>query len=375
MKKITPTLFSLLLLISHAYATTIKLTTDKRIIGGEIVVDNVADITVKNTTTIEQWPWMVALKSDGEQFCGASLINQQWLLTAAHCVYDPVLKTADPSLEIEAVFLQSDLTQSNTQSFTRNISEIHVHPDYNYNLDINDLALLKLDKAVNNINPVLLPGASYDAFTIAAGTQTTVLGWGITQDYADNKVILRKVEVPIIDQIICSKSMAKNYISIEESMLCAGYPEGGKDACSGDSGGPLVHFSESLQNWVQVGIVSFGIGCALPDEYGVYTRIAKYTQPQQLINSTICENLPEIPGMQITKDNQSIKIQFSSNQSDSHFRLYYAPYPEMTPINYIDILDNEFSATLPVGEAYYIAAQTRDINCISPFSEIQVINL
>jgi secreted trypsin-like serine protease len=376
MIKIISSLFALLLFISPAHAAaSINLISDKRIVGGELVVDNIIDITPKNTTAIEQWPWIVALKSDGEQFCGASLINRQWILTAAHCVYDPSSNTIDTNLEIQAVFLQSNLNQSNTQSFTRNISEIHIHPEYSYNLDLNDIALLKLDKTVDNINPILLPGSSYDAFTIAAGTQATVLGWGLTQETTDDEVILRKVELPITEQAVCSQSMAKNLINIEDSMICAGYPEGGKDACSGDSGGPLVYFSDPLQNWVQVGIVSFGIGCALADEYGVYTRISKYTQPQQLINTTICETFPEIPALHITQEKQIITINFSTQKSDKHFRLYYAPYPGMTPIKYIDILGNQLSATLAKGETYFIAAQTRDVNCISPFSEIQVINL
>lgn len=375
MSKITNILFLLLFLTAQvSLSSTINLVTDKRIVGGEIVFDNSNNISSKNTTAIEQWPWVVALKSEGAQFCGASLIDRQWLLTAAHCIYDPFSESVDSSLEIEAVFLQSNLSETSSQSFSRTISKIHIHPDYNYDLDINDIALLKLNTLVDNIAPVQLSGSSYAEFIIPVNTRATVLGWGKTQDRTDNNIILRKVELPVVEQSICSESLAKNFINIEDSMICAGYPEGGKDACSGDSGGPLVYFSESLQNWLQIGIVSFGIGCALPDEYGVYTRITKYTQPQQLINSTICETQPEIPDLQITQEKQTIKINFSTQALDHTFRLYYAPYPLMTPIHYLDILSNEFEVTLLTNETYFIAVQTRNINCISDFSDIHVIN-
>lgn len=242
-----------------------------------------------------------------------------------------------------------------------------------------DLALLKLDSTVNHIQPVQLPGSSYDEFTIKAGVMSTVLGWGITQDTLDSNEVLHKIEVPIVEQKACVDTYA-NYspfwpIPIKDTMLCAGYIEGGKDACNGDSGGPLAYFSNTLQNWVQTGIVSFGIGCAEPGTYGGYTRISKFTAPHQLINETICEDIPETPVMDITIINLNVSIKFSTQQQDKLFRLYYAPYPEMSPIHYIDIIGDEFNITLTKGESYFIAAQTRNGNCISPFTTIETVIL
>ncbi|MFK5986422.1 MAG: serine protease [Pseudomonadota bacterium] len=339
----------------------------KRIVGGQQIVDNRTPGTSESIETIEQWPWVVALTDGYRQFCGASLINHSWLLTAAHCVIN------SPA-EIQAIFLSSSISAQTIQSFTRNISEIIIHPDYDTSLDSNDIALLRLELPVNNISPVLLPGSSYDEFTISAGTMSTVLGWGVTPDKSDNEVVLRKVEVPITEQSTCLESLAKYAITLEDSMVCAGYPEGGKDACSGDSGSPLVSFSSTLKNWVQVGIVSFGIGCALPDEYGVYTRVSKYTQAEGFINKTICESFPTSPDMQVTQQKGLIEINFSTPEQNKKFRLYYAPYPEMTPIHYLDILGTKFSINLAENETYYTASQTQKMNCLSPFNDIKIVN-
>ncbi len=63
--------------------------------------------------------------------------------------------------------------------------------------------------------------------------------------------------------------------SITDNMFGAGYEEGGKDACQGDSGGPFV-IQNGSGTWVQTGVVSWGIGCAQPNQYGVYTRLSNY---------------------------------------------------------------------------------------------------
>ena len=369
--------FFLLLLLIPLYSQSEPLNVSfplKRIVGGEHVLDIDSSNSSLMLDHIDQWPWVVALTSQNSQFCGASLIAPNWLLTAAHCVYNDVTNSIDSNKAITAVFLKADLTKGNIHSFTRQVTKIIAHPEYNYSLDVNDMALLQLDQSVTSISPVVLPGTSYDAFTVAAGTTATVLGWGITQDSSDSELVLRKVEVPVTEQSVCSAAMAKYSINLEDSMVCAGFAEGGKDSCSGDSGGPLVYFSDSLQNWVQIGVVSFGIGCAEPNEYGAYTRISKYSKSDRFISTTICEILPNAPGLQISKENQTYKFNFSSTDNSARYRLYYAQYPSSTPIYYINITGSEFVITLPENAAYYVAAESQVGNCVSPLSEIKVIN-
>jgi secreted trypsin-like serine protease len=370
--------FSVLLLLFPLLSQSVGLVISsplKRIVGGEHVLDIDTSTSSTILDRIDQWPWVVALTSQNSQFCGASLVAPNWLLTAAHCVYDAENNNIDSTKTITAVFLRADLARENIHSFSRQVTKIVAHPDYNYALDLNDMALLQLDQAVTTIKPVVLPGTSFDAFTVAAGTTATVLGWGITQDSSDSEIVLRKVELPVTEQSVCSAAMADDGINLEDSMLCAGFAEGRKDSCSGDSGGPLVYFSDSLQKWVQIGLVSFGIGCAEPNEYGAYTRISKYTKSDRFISSTICETLPIAPEMQISKDNQTYRFNFSSTDNGARFRLYYAQHPSATPIYFINITGSEFVITLPENAAYYVAAESQVANCVSPLSEIKVVNL
>jgi len=106
------------------------------------------------------------------------------------------------------------------------------------------------------------------------GTMATVAGWGMTseEEYEhESQDILRSVEIPIITNDECQIGYPG---AISDKMICAGYASGGKDSCQGDSGGPL--FTESKHGQIQLGIVSWGEGCARPDFYGVYTKLSAY---------------------------------------------------------------------------------------------------
>jgi len=102
--------------------------------------------------------------------------------------------------------------------------------------------------------------------------KATVIGWGRTMEGGDTSAVLRQVEIPIVSNETCQQSYPNG---ITSNMMCAGREEGGRDSCQGDSGGPLM-VRGSGQDWRQAGVVSFGIGCARPNFYGVYTRISQY---------------------------------------------------------------------------------------------------
>jgi len=87
------------------------------------------------------------------------------------------------------------------------------------------------------------------------------------------RIELQEVDVPIVSNATCNTSYGGE---ITANMICAGYAQGGKDACYGDSGGPLFVPDETGTGWVQVGVVSWGEGCALPNYYGVYARVSRY---------------------------------------------------------------------------------------------------
>lgn len=145
------------------------------------------------------------------------------------------------------------------------VSSIAQNPNYNSrNVDY-DISLLILSESFSYesaVQPVRLP--SQDQY-VPAGANALVSGWGTTSEGGSSPVQLRYTDVPVIGLTDCRN--AYGYSTITDRMLCAGYTSGGQDACQGDSGGPLV------ANGEQIGIVSWGYGCARPNYPGVYASV------------------------------------------------------------------------------------------------------
>ncbi|XP_062264293.1 trypsin-like [Platichthys flesus] len=225
------------------------------------------------------WPWQVSLHRSSRHFCGGSLINNQWILTAAHCF-------ASTSTSGLVVYLGRDSQQGlNLNEQSRGVSQVVKHPGYNDVTSDNDITLLKLSSTVNFTNyirPVCLAANGSDFQT---GTACWVTGWGtIRSDVSlPSPGRLQEVSVPVVSQNSCRQA----YPTLTSNMICAGLTEGGKDSCQGDSGGPLV--SKNASKWVLGGVVSFGIGCAQPNFPGVYARVSEY---EAWIKSQISSNQP-----------------------------------------------------------------------------------
>ena len=218
------------------------------------------------------WPWMVAIKAFTEPgyytFCGASLVAPSWALTAAHCVVN-----ATPDQIVATV---GDYTLNSGEGQEAAVDRIVLHPRYGFDFAhdfAHDLALLHLTEPVEAELVTLLADDNLDL--AAPGTLGTVIGWGaLSEDGREGFLSydLQQVELPIVSEEECINSMGR---MVSENMLCAGYSAGGKDACHGDSGSPLV-VSDGEGGWQLAGLVSFGIGCARPSFYGVYTRVSQY---------------------------------------------------------------------------------------------------
>ncbi|XP_067875628.1 transmembrane protease serine 6 isoform X2 [Heterodontus francisci] len=218
-------------------------------------------------STEGEWPWQASLQISSQHVCGGILINENWVLSAAHCFTSSSTPPAIWTVILGKFKL--DVVGNNELSFK--VLKIISHPYYNAITYDYDVALLQLDQPVPIVPssyPICLPTRTH---VFETGKTCWVTGWGTTEEDGSVSNVLQKVDVKLVDQSTCNEAYS---YSITPRMLCAGYPEGEKDSCQGDSGGPLV-CEESNGRWFLAGIVSHGLGCARKDYYGVYTRVTR----------------------------------------------------------------------------------------------------
>lgn len=220
------------------------------------------------------YPWQVSLTVSWiadpgrAHFCGGSIYNERWIVTAAHCLAK--LKPEDVVVVSGTNVLKQGVTRTNA-------ARLLVHKDYAPATSDNDVGLIELFEplAVSaKVKAIALLETADEAGALTSGHDLVVTGWGATSEGGNVVRNLQQVTVPFVTRETCNDPLSYNG-KITTNMVCAGKAEGGVDSCQGDSGGPLVDGPAGATPKL-AGIVSWGDGCARPGKYGIYTRVPKF---------------------------------------------------------------------------------------------------
>ena len=238
-----------------------------------LVAASPASAIVGGETTQRDWPHMAAMEyrdDDGEWGlrCGSSLIRPDVILTAAHCV------DAEDGGTIPADRFRFLLGTKKRSSGGERIAAVKIleHPQWDESDGMaGDVALVKL-ATPSTLGRSIRVGEDGDEPRWEPGDPAVVLGWG-TEFYMSPTVPddLKEAEVPIVSDAECQQSYEFTLGFDPATNVCAGNRTGGEDSCQGDSGGPL-QVQDAADAWVLVGVVSYGLGCAFPTQYGVYAE-------------------------------------------------------------------------------------------------------
>ncbi|XP_078364332.1 uncharacterized protein LOC144648698 isoform X1 [Oculina patagonica] len=220
---------------------------------------------------VNSWPWQVMVTDNsGNQFCGGSLVDPYWVVTAAHCMVGETPSSV--KIRLGAHYRTSE--SIGTEQYI-GVAEIIMHEYYKTPLsESNDIALIKLASPADlgeGVGLVCLPDTVHQLPLDNLNKKCWITGWGTLSSGGSQPNTLQQASVPLVSKQRCMNVYPGD---IDDSMLCAGFDEGGVDTCQGDSGGPLVY--EFNGTWYLEGVTSWGYGCAESGYYGVYAKVRNF---------------------------------------------------------------------------------------------------
>ncbi|XP_074613343.1 MAM and LDL-receptor class A domain-containing protein 1-like isoform X4 [Acropora palmata] len=221
------------------------------------------------------WPWQIALLRRGGFICGGSLISDQWVVTAAHCVARSNLASS-----YKVVVGEHDRRKNEGTETTVSVRRIISHPNYNRPSRLNnDIALIQLASRVKlsaRVNPVCLPN---NAIAIPTGSRCYITGWGKIRHPGSSHHTLQQAMIPPVDMAECRRKIQASSVSISltAQMLCAGVNNTRLSGCHGDSGGPYVCLNSDKRTYTLHGAVSWGsASCQASQLYTVFARVTEF---------------------------------------------------------------------------------------------------
>lgn len=351
--------------------------------------------------------YQVSLQDFFGHLCGGSLIADTWVLTAAHCVGGG----------LSVVLGTNDL--ANGEGITMEVLQTVVHPGFSFFTLENDLALLRLaEPAPAELERLAIADSAIMEIAGQPEDLSTVSGWGRLITGGPLPDVLQQVDVPITSNEVCNEAYEPLFgeAAVADSMICAGFVEGSRDACHGDSGGPLTITVDDVD--YSAGIVSWGSGeCAAEGFYGVYTRTSSFVD---WIQTEIATELPELTPLEngvpvtglsglfneqllfkidITEPAASLEVTITGGTGDADLSVHFGSFPTGTNgICFAGIDGNEetcsFSGdafpdgTLPLGTypvvlygfndfsdvtltASYLSSKLENNTTTAPFSELK----
>ncbi|XP_012215627.2 clotting factor G beta subunit-like [Linepithema humile] len=230
-----------------------------RIIGGQEVREN-------------EFPWMAGIisVSRSQLICGASIINDHYVITAAHCIPHGFGKD-----DLKVYVGAHDACKWDARSTIFSVEEIFPHPRYDRRTNFADIMLIKLVMRITFnkfVKPICLPKIGLDVFSKFRKKSVSALGWGLSEN---DSLVYKECGLRIVDLTLFNRSECPNNVG---NLICAGYKASPRGTCRGDSGGPLQIIDENYK-YILIGITSNGILCAnvnYPDFYTDVTQMVSW---------------------------------------------------------------------------------------------------